>query len=170
MHAHSVATLQGIRRQFKISRQAAIVRQQQQAFAGQVEPADADHARQPGRQMRKDGRTPFLVARGEVGVTGLLGALGDAVQRPVQRPGFPVVGEGGAVEDVGDAVGVDGELEGVGPLGAESALVDGAFGIALDVDELASLGVDELSATDGAVGAHGRHDGLSRPGLRAGED
>jgi hypothetical protein len=35
MQADSVATLQGIRRQFEISRQAAIVGEQQQAFAVQ---------------------------------------------------------------------------------------------------------------------------------------
>ncbi len=64
MQAHSVATLQGIRRQFEISRKAAIVREQQQAFAVQVEPADADHARKAGRQMGKDSRTIFFVARG----------------------------------------------------------------------------------------------------------
>ena len=64
MHAHPVATLQGIRRQFEISRQAAIVREQQQAFAVQVEPADADHARKPGRQMGKHRRTIFFVAHG----------------------------------------------------------------------------------------------------------
>ena len=44
MQAHSVATFQGSRRQFEISRKAAIVREQQQAFAIDVEPADADHA------------------------------------------------------------------------------------------------------------------------------
>ena len=90
---------------------------------------------------------------------GRLDALGDLVQRPVERARLPVVGERGAVQDLGDAVRVDGELEGVGPLGAERALVDGAFGIALDVDELAALGVDELAAADGAVGTDALGDG-----------
>ena len=57
MHAHPVATLQGIRRQFKISRQAAIVGQQQQAFAVQVQPAYADHARKfSGKWAKTVGR------------------------------------------------------------------------------------------------------------------
>src|SRR5579862_6260210 len=64
MQAHSVATLQGIRRQFEISRKAAIVREQQQAFAVQVESTDADHAWKAGRQMRKDRWTFFFVAHG----------------------------------------------------------------------------------------------------------
>src|SRR5690242_601391 len=45
------------------------------------------------------------------------------------------------------------ELEGVGPLRAERALVDRTVGVALDVDHLAVLGVDVGSATDGAIGA-----------------
>ena len=72
MHAHPVATLQGIRRQFEISRQAAIVGEQQQAFAVQVQPADADHARKVWWQMGKDGRTPFFVARGGHQADGLV--------------------------------------------------------------------------------------------------
>src|SRR5262249_49249466 len=79
--------------------------------------------------------------------------------RPVQGLALPAVGERGAVQNVGDAVGVDGELEGVGPLGAEGALVDGAARVALDVDELARLGVDQLAAADGAVGADALGDG-----------
>jgi hypothetical protein len=70
-----------------------------------------------------------------------------------------VFGEGGAVQDLSHPVRVDGELEGVGPLGAEGALVDGAFGVALDVDDLAGLGIDELAAADGAVGADALGDG-----------
>src|SRR4051794_27071320 len=58
-----------------------------------------------------------------------------------------------------DAVRVDGELEGVGPLGTEGALVDGAARVALDVDDLARLGIDQLPATDGAVGADALGDG-----------
>ena len=72
---------------------------------------------------------------------------------------LPVVGVGSPVEDLRDAMRVDGELEGVGPLGAERALVDRTVGIALDVDELAALGVDELAAADGAVGTDALGDG-----------
>ena len=106
----------------------------------------------------------LLVARREVGVAGRLDALGDLVQRPVQRPRLPVIGVGSAVEDMGDAMRIDGELEGVGPLGAEVALADGTVRIALDVDELAALGVDELPAADGAVGTDALGDsGAAQP-------
>src|SRR5581483_11198137 len=90
------------------------------------------------------------------------------VHGPVQRADFPLVGEWGAVKDASDTVRVDGELEGVGPLGAESALVDRAARVALDVDDLAGLGVDELAAADGAIRADGlRHRGAAQPrGLR----
>jgi hypothetical protein len=57
-----------------------------------------------------------------------------------------------AVQDIADAMRVDGELEGVGSLRAQVASADGAFGIALNVDELAALAEDELPATDRAVG------------------
>src|SRR5262249_7241598 len=109
-----------------------------------------------------------LVAFGEVGVARGLDAAGDLVQRPVQRLALPAVGVGRAVQDVGDAVRVDGQLEGVGPLGAEGALVDGAFGVALDVDDPAAFGVDELPAADGTVGANTLgHGGAAQPrGLR----
>ena len=64
MHAHPVATLQGIRRQFEISRQAAIVREQQQAFAVQVQPADADHARKvPAANGQRRSHALFRRAR-----------------------------------------------------------------------------------------------------------
>ena len=55
--------------------------------------------------------------------------LGDAVHGPVERLLFPVVGVGRPVEDVLNAVRVDGQLEAVGALGAERALVDGAAGL-----------------------------------------
>ena len=64
-----------------------------------------------------------------------------------------MVGVGGAVQDVLDAVGVLGELEGVGAFGAERPLVDGRVRVALDVNDLAALGVDVLAAADGAAGA-----------------
>ncbi len=47
---------------------------------------------------------------------------------------------------------VDGQEQRVRTLGAERTLVDRAARVALDVDELGGLGVDELAATDGAIG------------------
>src|SRR5262249_58822861 len=90
---------------------------------------------------------------------GRLDALGDLVQCPVQRPRLPAIREGSAVEDLADAMRIDGELEGVGPFGAEVAPADGTFGIALNVDEFAALGEDELPAADGAVGTDALRDG-----------
>src|SRR5204862_7886147 len=69
--------------------------------------------------------------------------------------------------------GVGCELEGIRPFWTQRALVDRAAGVALDVDELAALGVDELAAPDGAVRAdtrgHGRpaEPGRLPGGLRA---
>src|SRR4029078_1812188 len=52
-----------------------------------------------------------------------------------------------------DPVRIHGELECVCPFGTERAFADGAVRVTFDVDELAALGVDELAATDRAVGA-----------------
>src|SRR5207237_9397265 len=62
-------------------------------------------------------------------------------------------------EAVGEAGRIDGEMEGVAPLGTESPLADRAARVALDVDDLARLGVDQLAAADGAVGADALGDG-----------
>jgi hypothetical protein len=60
---------------------------------------------------------------------------------------------------------IDGELEGVGSLGAERPLVDGALGVALDIDELPALGVDQLATAHGAVGTEALGDGgVAEPG------
>src|SRR5262249_11079572 len=93
------------------------------------------------------------VAGLEVGVAGGLHPLGDPLHRPVERLRLPLVRVRGPVEDLRDAVRVDGELEGVRPLRAERALIDRAAGVALNVDELTTLRVDELAAPDGAVRA-----------------
>src|SRR5262249_30244015 len=90
-----------------------------------------------------------------------------------ERPGLvPVGGAGGAVPDAGDTVGVDGELERGGALGAEGALVDRAFGVALYVDDLPVADGDELAAADGTVGADARDladaDDAAGPGLVVG--
>src|SRR5262249_42045788 len=92
-------------------------------------------------------------------VSRLLYPLRDPVQGPVERPGLPVVGVGGTVQDLGDPVRIDGELKGVGAFGAKGTLVDGTVRVALDVDELPSLGINELAAADGAVGAEAFGDG-----------
>ena len=76
-----------------------------------------------------------------------------------------MIGVGSAVEHLGHTMGIDGELEGVGSLGAERPLVDGALGVALDVDELPAFGVDELATADGAVRAEALGDGgAAEPG------
>ena len=63
-----------------------------------------------------------------------------------------------------DAMRIDGELEGVGPFGAEVAPADGAIGIAFNVDDLAALAEDELPAADGAVRTNALSDsGAAQP-------
>ena len=62
-----------------------------------------------------------------------------------------------AVPDLGDAVGIDGQLKRGRPLGAERAAADGAFRVALDVDDLACPDADELAAADGAVRTDAGH-------------
>src|SRR3954466_6018854 len=49
----------------------------------------------------------------EVGVAGLLDALGDAVHDPVEGPLFPTLREGSAIQRFGDAVRIGRELKGV---------------------------------------------------------
>ena len=117
-------------------------------------------------------RAAFLIAHREVGVPRRLDALGDLVERPVEGLGLPFVGVGSPIEHGLHAVRVDGQEQRVRALGAERALVDRAARVALDVDELAGLGVDELAAADGAVGTEAVRDGraaqprglLRRPG------
>src|SRR5262249_22142352 len=77
-----------------------------------------------------------------------------SLHRPVEGLRLPPIRVWGPVEDLRDTVRVDGELECVGPLRAEGALVDRAAGVALDVDELPALGVDELAAPYGTVRAN----------------
>src|SRR5262249_16808066 len=94
----------------------------------------------------------------EGGVARRLDALGDAVHGPVKGFGFGRVGgRGGAVPDLGDAVGVDRQLEGGGPLGAEGAAADGALWVAFNVDDLVVADADDLAAADGAVRADAGH-------------
>ena len=102
----------------------------------------------------------------EIGVTGLLDQVGDAVQRPVQRLLLPVVTERRAILDSGQPVRVSDELERVGALGAQPAVADRAAPVALDVDDLFVLGVDELAAADRAVRANAvGHGGAAQPSV-----
>jgi hypothetical protein len=50
-----------------------------------------------------------------------------------------------------DAMGIDSELEGIRPFGAEVATADRTLRIALNVDQLSPFAEDELPAADGAV-------------------
>src|SRR5271168_5281299 len=94
-----------------------------------------------------------LVAGREIGVASFFDLPGDPFHRPVERLCLPLVGVRGAIEHLRDAVRVDGELESVRPFRTQSPLVDRTAGIALNVNELTALGVDELTAADGAVRA-----------------
>ncbi len=61
VHPHPVAANPAMRRQLELARQAAIVGEQQQALAPEVEPADADHPRQGSAAAS---RTRSAVPRG----------------------------------------------------------------------------------------------------------
>src|SRR5262249_28114152 len=70
---------------------------------------------------------------------------------------LPLGAAGAAVQDVFDAVLVDGQLKGGGALRAERSAADGAFGIALDVDDLVVAHTDDLAAAHRTVRADARH-------------
>ena len=95
----------------------------------------------------------------EAFLAGFLDASGDAVHGPVERFDFPVIGIRGTVQHMGFAVRIDRKLKDVGAFGAEAAFVDGAFGVAFDVDDFAVFGVDVGAAADGAIGADAVGDG-----------
>ena len=62
VHAHAIAAEPAGRRQLQLPRQRAVIGQQQQPLAGQVEPADADHARQSPGQFVEHGRPALRIA------------------------------------------------------------------------------------------------------------
>src|SRR5204863_797612 len=98
-------------------------------------------------------RHPALVGLLEAGVARLLDELGDALHRPVERAVLPAVAVRRAVLDGRDPGGAIQQPERRGALRAERAAVDRAGVVALDVDDPAIPGVDELRAADRAVGA-----------------
>ena len=108
----------------------------------------------------------FLIACREVRVTRCLDAQGDLVERPVKGSRLPFIRIGGPVKDGLDAMRVDGKEQRVGALGAKGSLVDRAARVALDIDQLAALGVNQLGAAHGAVGTEALGDG-STPQARA---
>ena len=62
MHPHAVAAEPAGGRQLQLACQRAIVGEQQQPFAGEIEPSDADDARQMRRQALEHGRAALGVA------------------------------------------------------------------------------------------------------------
>ena len=64
VRAHAIAPQPAGRRQFQRAREPAVIGQQQQAFGVEVEPADADQARQVLRQRAEDGRPALRVGMG----------------------------------------------------------------------------------------------------------
>src|SRR6266702_2452156 len=83
----------------------------------------------------------------------LFDALRDLLHSPVERFDFPVVAIGCAVEDLRQAAGIDGVLERRGAFGTERAVVDGAIGIALNIDNLAVFNIDVEATAHSAIGA-----------------
>src|SRR5262245_16558685 len=101
-------------------------------------------------------RRAVLFLLDEIGVAGFFHPFGYASHGPIEWTLFPLVGERRAVENFFDPVRVDGQLKGVRALRAERALIDRAVVIAFNVDDLAALDVDLLTASDGAVRADAR--------------
>src|SRR5262249_42162897 len=62
--AYAVSAQPAGRRQFEYAREPAVVREQQEAFGVDVEPADADEPRQVFRQRTEDRVTSFRVGVG----------------------------------------------------------------------------------------------------------
>ena len=94
-------------------------------------------------------------------VAGLLHPLRDLLHHPVERLLLPFVAPRGAVHALGDAPLVQRQLVGGRPFRTQRALGVGRVGVALDVDDLVVLDVDELGAPDRAV----RTDARERLGL-----
>ena len=66
VRAHAIAPQPAGRGQFEHAREAAVIGQEQQAFGVEVEPADADEARQVLRQALEDGRPALRVGAASV--------------------------------------------------------------------------------------------------------
>src|SRR5205814_684744 len=78
-------------------------------------------------------------------------ALGDHVHRLLELELLPLVRFRGAVEHLGQTLGLLDQLARGGALRAQRPLVDRRAGIALDVDQRAAAGVHELPASDRAI-------------------
>ncbi len=89
---------------------------------------------------------PFVVTR-------LLHALRHHFHRLIERDFFPLRAMRAAVENVGDAMRARHQLERGRALRTQAAIRDRRCRIALNVDNLLVLQIDQLAATDRAVGA-----------------
>src|SRR5207248_9470541 len=96
---------------------------------------------------------PVGVDGHEGAVAGVLDPLCQLVQRIVPGDLLPGGGARRPVQDVFHAPRRGRQLHRGGALGAEPALVDRAVGVALDLYDLAALGVGDQGAADCAVGA-----------------
>src|SRR5262249_46369362 len=120
-----------------------------------------------GRAERGDGLEPVdgdvlavlvLLGLDEVLLARVVVALGDLLVHPLEGLLLPLVGPGRAVERLDGAQGVVGELNGRRALRAQAAQRMGRVRIALDVEDLVALGIDELTAAHGAVRANAARD------------
>src|SRR5712691_142679 len=103
----------------------------------------------------------------KVAVACVLDQPGDAVHGPGEWLLLPPVAVRRPILDRGHTVGVGNELQRIGALRAEAALVHWALRIALDVDDLLRLRENKETAPDGAIRAHTLRDLCStETGLR----
>src|SRR5262249_2121971 len=110
----------------------------------------------------------------EIAIARILSAQGDLFHRPIERALFPVIGIRRPVHYASHAMRIHGQLKRVRAFRAEGSLIDRTVVVALYVDDLAALDVNDLPAADGAVGTDaGNADGASNArslGQRIGTD
>src|SRR5262245_46592904 len=89
----------------------------------------------------------------KVAIARLLDESCDTIHGPGEGFILPPVAVWRPILDRGYTVRIGHKLESVSALGTEAALVDGAFRIALDVNDLSLLGEDKEAAADGTIRA-----------------
>src|SRR5579862_7554819 len=96
-----------------------------------------------------------LVVRLPMFVAGLLHALGNHVHGALERDALPCLAVRAPVKNVVHAMRAGDELKCRSAFWTQAAVRDGRTRIALNVDDLLVLDIDELAAADAAIRADG---------------
>ena len=118
-------------------------------------------------RQRAIDRLPFVTFLLPVRVARALHALGDHVHRRLERQLGPLGPVRLAIEHAIRAMVPGDQLVGRRALGTKAPFADRRFGIAFDVGDPLILHVDQLPATDGAIGADRSHDPIRALRARA---